>query len=168
VIYKRTILGKAFEIARVRPGSAAKPEILGTYTIAENERWRIPLASSPATGQILVHSGGSTPALFLMSADYRSERQLTTGLLEVAGFARTGADVIGVMRNRGGDDGWQLVAIDTRTGRERLLATLDLPAATDGIDGFSLHPDGKRFVTSIRIWPADIWMLEGFARPLPN
>lgn len=42
-----------------------------------------------------------------------------------------------------------------------MLASLDLPASVNGIDGFSLHPDGKRFLTSIAKWPYDIWMLEG-------
>ena len=43
-----------------------------------------------------------------------------------------------------------------------MLAPLDLPASTDGVAGFSLHPDGNRFLTSIAKWPYDIWMLEGF------
>jgi hypothetical protein len=54
------------------------------------------------------------------------------------------------------------VSIEVATRRERPLVTLDLPAATQGLTGFSLHPDGKRFATSISIWPTDIWMLEGF------
>jgi len=43
-----------------------------------------------------------------------------------------------------------------------MLAPLDLPASTDGVAGFNLHPDGNRFLTSIANWPYDIWMLEGF------
>ena len=43
-----------------------------------------------------------------------------------------------------------------------MLAPLDLPASTDGVARFSLHPDGNRFLTSIAKWPYDIWMLEGF------
>jgi hypothetical protein len=39
------------------------------------------------------------------------------------------------------------------------------PNDEGGIDGFSLHPDGKRFLTSIAKWPYDIWMLEGFDPP---
>jgi hypothetical protein len=33
-----------------------------------------------------------------------------------------------------------------------------------GLAGFSLHPDGTRFITSLGLWPSDIWMLEGFDR----
>jgi hypothetical protein len=28
--------------------------------------------------------------------------------------------------------------------------------------GFSIHPDGKRALTSIAKWPFRIWVLEGF------
>jgi len=34
-------------------------------------------------------------------------------------------------------------------------------ASANTIAGFSLHPDGKRFLTSIAKEPYDIWMLEG-------
>ena len=44
-----------------------------------------------------------------------------------------------------------------------MIAPLDLPASNDNIAGFSLHPDGKRLLTSIAKWPFDIWMLEGWA-----
>ena len=47
---------------------------------------------------------------------------------------------------------------------ERLVANLDLPASAMGLAGFSLHPDGTRFATSLGLWPSDIWMLEGFDR----
>ena len=42
-----------------------------------------------------------------------------------------------------------------------MLAPLDLPRSTDVAAGFSLHPDGNRFLTSIAKWPYDIRMLEG-------
>ena len=47
-------------------------------------------------------------------------------------------------------------------GTEKRLAALDLPKNVGEVSGFSLHPDGKRFATSIARWPYDIWMLEGF------
>jgi hypothetical protein len=109
-------------------------------------------------------SGGRSPAVFLMAADYGSERPLAPRRLDVVGFSSNGRDVIGVVRNTTANGAWQLLSIEAATGREQLLATLDLPAATQGIGGFSLHPDGKRFLTSISVWPSDILMLEGFAR----
>jgi hypothetical protein len=54
------------------------------------------------------------------------------------------------------------VSINVKTGEEKMLAPVHLPASTDSIAGFSMHPDGKRFLTSIAKWPFDIWMLEGF------
>ena len=44
-----------------------------------------------------------------------------------------------------------------RLGPHEIVAPL-------GAGGFSLHPDGTRFATSIQIWPSDIWMVEGFDR----
>ena len=52
-----------------------------------------------------------------------------------------------------------------KTGAEKMLAPIDLPASAGNILGFSLHPDGKRFLTSVSKWPFDIWMLEGWDRP---
>jgi hypothetical protein len=59
----------------------------------------------------------------------------------------------------------QLHSIDAKTGADKMLATIDLPASVNGIEGFSLHPDSKRFLTSIARRPYDIWMLEGWDRP---
>ena len=52
-----------------------------------------------------------------------------------------------------------------KTGAGKMLAPLDLPASTNEVSGFSVHPEGKRFLTSIAKWPYDIWMLEGWDQP---
>ena len=52
--------------------------------------------------------------------------------------------------------------MDVKTGAERLLTPIEFPASVGAIHGFSIHPDGKRFLTSIDKFPLDIWMLEGF------
>ena len=68
-----------------------------------------------------------------------------------------------VFRNTNGDGPqWQLYSVDVASGAEKMLAPLELPASADDVDGFSLHPDGKRFLTCIAEWPFDIWMLGGF------
>jgi len=36
-----------------------------------------------------------------------------------------------------------------KTGAEKMLAPIDLPASADNMVGFSFHPDGKRFLTLI-------------------
>jgi dipeptidyl aminopeptidase/acylaminoacyl peptidase len=81
-------------------------------------------------------------------------------------FSGDGSQVYGVFRNTIGESAqWQLYTIDVKTGAEKMLAPLDLPASTDSMVGFSLHRDGKRFLTSIGRWPWDIWMLEGWDQP---
>jgi len=42
---------------------------------------------------------------------------------------------------------------------------LDLPPASARLSGFSIHPDGKRALTSVAKFPFQIWMLEGFEQP---
>jgi hypothetical protein len=59
---------------------------------------------------------------------------------------------------------WQLLAIDVATGAERTLSAVHLPPAVAIVAGFSLHPDGTRFLTSVGNMPYDIWMLEGFGQ----
>jgi hypothetical protein len=59
----------------------------------------------------------------------------------------------------------QLFSMNALTGAEKMLATLDLPPSTQNVFSFSLHPDGKRFLTTIMKYPYDIWMLEGFPPP---
>jgi hypothetical protein len=77
----------------------------------------------------------------------RAKNKLTARKLLAGGFSKDGAQVYGIVRNTTGE------------GAEKMLAPLDLPASTDGVSGFSLHPDGNRFLTSIAKWPYDIWML---------
>ena len=73
--------------------------------------------------------------------------------------------MLGVYRNTSGSGAqWPLWSVEVATRRERLVADLDLPASAMGLTGFSLHPDGTRFATSLGLWPSDIWMLEGFDR----
>jgi len=57
----------------------------------------------------------------------------------------------------------ELFSIDVKSGAEKMLAVVPLPAS-GAMAGFSMHPDGKRFVTSIGHGHEDIWMLEGFEK----
>jgi Tol biopolymer transport system component len=153
------------EVARIRPGSTASPEILATHD-AEGPERRIPVAWSPDGDWILSRASTGARGLFLVAPDFTRERHLTPRVFAGAGFSRTGREVVGVHRNTTGEGAeWQLWSIDVATGRETRLADLDLPDATDSLNGFSLHPDGTRFATAIALWPYDIWMLEGFDRP---
>jgi Tol biopolymer transport system component len=152
------------QLARIRPGSAASVEVLAAYPLEIPARVRLPVAWSPTREWVLMGGGLSGErGLFLAAPDFRSERPLTRRVFEAMGFSKDGRAVLAILRNSSGTGPpWQLWSVDVATGRETRLADLDLPAATDDVRGFSLHPDGTRFATSIAIWPFDIWMLEGF------
>jgi Tol biopolymer transport system component len=166
VIYTRPIEGQRLEIARIRPGSTAAPEILATYPMADGAQQRRPVSVSPTGEWILAKAGTTRPPHFLMTPDFKTERALTSARLgDVPGFSKDGRELISVVRNVSGDGApWQLWAVDIATGRERKLADVDLPVATEGVGGFSLHPDGTRFLASAGASNTDIWMLKGFDR----
>jgi Tol biopolymer transport system component len=165
VVYARVVPRRELQVARIRPGSAAGAEVLASWPLDQPSRHRVPVAWSPAGDRILTSSGGQTPQLFLVTPDFTSERLLTsrTFVPNAIGFSNDGRAVLGMYRNTT-DTGspWQLWSVDLASGRESLLADLEMPEATDGVTGFSLHPDGTRFLTSVAIFPYDIWMLEGF------
>ena len=63
----------------------------------------------------------------------RAKNKLTARKLLAGGFSKDGAQVYGIVRNTTGEGAeWQLYAIDVKTGAEKTLAPLDLPASTDG------------------------------------
>ena len=164
VIYERTVDGQRTEVARIRPGSTAAPEVLATYPLGDARR-RQPLAVSPDQNWILARSVGAKPQVFLVAPDFSRERALPSERLNLSsiGFSKDGRDVLSISLNTTGDGAdWQLWAVDVGTGRERLVARIDLPDAIQQVTGFSLHPDGKRILTSTLSSPADIWMLKGF------
>ena len=59
---------------------------------------------------------------------------------------------------------WELATFVVRTGIERAPVTLDLPRSAQ-VFGFSIHPDGVSFATSVAIARYDIWLIEGFKTP---
>ena len=82
------------------------------------------------------------------------------------GFSKDGTRLFGIERDTTSKGAqWQLYQIDVATGADKLLGPVDLPSSVDALEGFSMHPDGTRFLTSIAKWPFDIWMMEGFNPP---
>jgi roadblock/LC7 domain-containing protein len=159
VVYFRGRAGKE-QLAKIRTGSAAAPVILADLSQAEAPNAYNGPQWSPA-GDWIVYP--SRDILSLISPDGKTNRKLTTRKLQVYGFSKDGSQLFGIFRNTTGDGAqWQLYSVDVRTGADKFLAPVDLPASTDSMAGFSLHPDGKRFLTSIAKWPFDIWMLEGW------
>jgi Tol biopolymer transport system component/tRNA A-37 threonylcarbamoyl transferase component Bud32 len=152
------------QLLKMKPVAGATPVVLAKAAPALG--WFDAIRWSP-TGEWIAYP--SAEGLSLISPDGNTVRKLTTRSPLAHGFSKSGAEVYGIFRNTTGEGApWQLYSIDVKTGAEKLLAPLDLPASTDSITGFSLHPDGKRFLTSTAKWPYDIWMLEGFAQPAPK
>jgi eukaryotic-like serine/threonine-protein kinase len=108
----------------------------------------------------------SEEGISMISPDGNTVRTLTARKLSAYAFSKDGAQVYGISRNRTGEGSyWLLYSIDVKSGAEEMLAAIDLPESVANIRGFSIHPDGKRFLTSITKWPYDIWMLEGWDQP---
>lgn len=55
---------------------------------------------------------------------------------------------------------WIVEAVSTDKGLTRPLATLDVDANAI-LDGLQLHPDGKRFLTTVSRRRSDLWTIEG-------
>ena len=143
-------------LAKIRASPGASPVVLQEGAAG----WRLQTHWSPAGDWILYPS---VDGLSLASPDGKSHRTLTTRKFTAYGFSKSGEQVIGVFQNTAPDHAeWELYSVDVKTGAEKRLAALDLPPNVGEVAGFSLHPDGKRFATSIARWPYDIWMLEGF------
>jgi Tol biopolymer transport system component len=148
----------ARQIVKISPGSTT-PVILanGTAPIMDyytTTQW------SPSNEWILYPTA---EGFSLISPDGKSARTLSSRKFLAYGFSKDGSRVLGMLRNPASESvEWQLFWINVKTGAEQLLAPLDLPGSIDNLAGFSLHPDGKRFLTSMDNWSSDIWMLEGF------
>jgi serine/threonine protein kinase len=163
VVFLRRDGGKE-QVVKMKPVAGASPIVLASGSPAADDYSMIQW--SPAGDWIAYRSADGTS---MISPDGKTVRILTARNLLAFAFSKEGAQVYGVVRNTVGQGAlWQLHSIDVKSGADRLLAPLDFPAYTANIAGFSLHPDGKRFLTSIAKWPYDIWMLEGFDRPRPK
>jgi Tol biopolymer transport system component/predicted Ser/Thr protein kinase len=163
VVFLRREGGKE-QVVKMKPVAGESPIVLATGSPEADDYSMIQW--SPAGDWIAYRSARGTS---MISPDGKPPRTLTARNLLAFAFSKDGAQVYGVLRNTAGEGAlWQLHSIDVKSGADRLLAPLDFPAYTANIAGFSLHPDGKRFLTSIAKWPYDIWMLEGFDPPRPK
>jgi eukaryotic-like serine/threonine-protein kinase len=157
IAYMRLKAGK-WQLAKIRPGSAAAPVVLASTTrlpgFGNTIQW------SPNGDWILYPAADG---LSLISPDGNHQRKLTTRRFEACGFSKDGSQVLGVFQNTNPEGAeWQLYSVDVKTSAEKLIGAVDLPVSTNGIRGFSLNPNGKSFLTSIAKFPFDIWMLEGW------
>ena len=158
VVYARRQAGKA-QLVKLRPGAGTAPVALTDLAILDWLNYPTPQWSPD--GNWIAYP--APDGLELISPNGKTTRKLTTRKLQVFGFSREGGQLFGIFHNTTVEGAqWQLYSVDLRTGAEKLLGPVDLPASTESLAGFSLHPDGKRFLMSIGKLSFDIWMLEGF------
>lgn len=99
----------------------------------------------------------------IISPDGRTKRVLSKESWMAYVWSRDAKAIYG-LRPVNGQVG--LFLIDLRTGAERMLLRLGQEGHTIRAGGFSLAPDGKRFLASIVNVKANIWLLEGFQERL--
>jgi Tol biopolymer transport system component len=155
IAYLRLQSGKT-DLVKIRAAPGAKPVVL-----TNADPWSYAGTEWSRAQEWIVYPVAD--GLALISPDGKATRMLTSHKFQAYNFSKDGSQLFGILRNTAGTGAqWQLYTVNVKTGAETFLAPVDLPASTDSMAGFSLHPDGKRFLTSIAKWPFDIWMLEGF------
>jgi dipeptidyl aminopeptidase/acylaminoacyl peptidase len=153
IAYRR-VRARKWELVRV-PFGGGQPVVLAEDTTSGGGE----SAWSPAESWICYRKG---TALAVVSPDGKDPRPLTTFRTAAFGFSRDGSTIYAVRRLP--TRKWAAVSIDVPSGKERKTVELAIPPAAN-IAGFSLHPDGTRFATSIGTPKSDIWLLEGFQKP---
>jgi len=152
------------QLEKIKPVAGATPVVLAkaapVATGYSTIEW------SP-TGEWILYP--SAEGISMISPDGSVVGKLTDRNLQAYAFSKDGKQVYGIYRNTTGEGPpWQLHLIGIKGDTDKMIAALDFPVSTNTAIGFSIHPDGKRFLTSIAKWPYDIWMLEGFDQPRPK
>ena len=145
------------KLAKIPAQPGARPVMLADCEGVRATQW------SP-TGDWILYSAGNS--LDLISRDSKSKRRLSSRRFMAYNFSKDGGRVYGIFHNTTGTGPeWQLYEVDVSTGTEKFLSAVDLPPTAGSVSGFSIHPDGKRALTTIAKWPFQIWMLQGFEQP---
>jgi TolB protein len=159
------IQAKPLAVAKIRADATGGPAILVELSSADVPGWTgdRSVQWSPPGKEIAYPTARG---VMVVSPDSKTTRLLTARKFIVFGFSREGARLYGIERDTAGKGAqWQLYEVNVATGADKALGAVDLPASTDALTGFSMHPDGTRFLTSIAKWPYDIWMIEGLNPP---
>jgi serine/threonine protein kinase len=150
-------------VVKIHASSGAAPVVLAQVAPEDLRPVRHLVEWSPSGDWIAYVS---RQGVSLVSPETHKTRLLTARKLVAFGFSRDGHFMFGIERDTTGKGAqWQLYQIDVATGIDKLLAPVDLPASVGELAGFSMHPDGTRFLTSVTKSPFDIWMMEGFNPP---
>ena len=100
--------------------------------------------------------------LRVVSADGKVEKTFASTETESFGFSPDGETLYAVRRTAARK--WELASLRVPDGAPQKSVPLNLPASAT-VAGFSLHPDGKSFLTSVSKPRYDIWLMEGFPQP---
>lgn len=150
-------------VMRFEVGSTAAPVVLAFMQRPNPVRW------SPRGDWILYRNADT---LRVVSPDGKQDRVVSQSLWEIFGWSKDGARVVGVVRDAGRR--LSLQQIDAATWKESRIADLgpvtpefDLADSINqfGYRGFSLHPDGKSFLTSVLRMQTDIQIMKDFDKP---
>jgi len=150
IAYQRFLDGK-WEVVKVPFGGGQPVRLAPSAAGGGDTVW------SPTGEWLAFVKGGS---LQLVSSDSKIQRTLTSGS-PAFGFSKDGSQMY--LIRRGPTRTWELRTIGVVGGSEQKVGDLRIPASAI-VSGFSLHPDGKSFITSVGISKFDIWLLDGFER----
>ena len=160
ISYMRAVAGKQ-QLAKIRAAPGAVPEVLASAVV---QRWPRSVTAWSPTGEWIAYP--APDGIDLISSDGKSGHNLTARKFQAFSFSKDGRQFYGIFQNTTGRGAqWQLYSISLNSGAEKFLAPIDLPPSADAVAGFSLQPDGKRFLASTAEFPLSIWMLEGFDPP---
>jgi hypothetical protein len=155
--------GGRFAILKIRVGANTPPEFVTYTSAAAPPQW------SPLGNWIAFRDGNR---MRMVSPDGKQDRTISSQRWETYGWSKDGASLYGIAADY--DRHLILKGFDIARGSERKIA--DLGPAPPGFDlanyqgnfwyrGFSLHPDGKSFLTSVYRMQAHIWLMADFDRP---
>jgi eukaryotic-like serine/threonine-protein kinase len=148
--------GGAEKLAKSRVGSSEPPQTL----VANDVESRIP-AWSPG-GDWIAYA--SAEGLNLVGSDGKASRLLAKVQGRAILWSRDGASLYTIALQEDGAS--QLLSVDVRTGQTRSVGHYgaDVRFGTPTFPGlrFTLGPDGRTFLATVRRLHMDLWLLEGF------
>jgi WD40 repeat protein len=162
ISYLRSVPGKE-DLMKVRATPGATPEVVPN---AEPRPWEFSMTRWAADGKWIAYPVAN--GIDLITPDGTSTRKLSLRRFLAYNFSKDGSELYGIFQNATGRETngntaqWQLFSVGVKTGAETFLTPIEFPTSVAAIYGFSIHPDGRRFLTSIDKFPLDIWMVEGF------
>jgi hypothetical protein len=147
---------------KARVGSNTRAQFLAYMARNQPVRW------SPRADWIAFRDGDT---LRIVSPDGKQNHVVSQRVWETYGWSKDGAALVGIWH--GANRHLLLGKVDISTGKETQIADLDsVPAAFDFAEdvsqfsfrGFSLHPNGKSFLTGMFRAKTQIYLMKDYDR----